>query len=148
IGGDGTPNQPTIPVYMMSQADGLALFAAANGASTTIGAALLYFQTPNSDFVADFSSQGPTEVDFRVKPDVMAPGVHVLSSIPISSCTGHPCFTFFQGPSMAPPHLAGSAAVLRWLYPNWSAAQIRSAIVNTADKAVLKQAASTNLERN
>jgi len=98
--------------------------------------------------MASFSSQGPTEVDFRVKPDVVAPGVNVLSSIPISFCGGQPCFAFFQGTSMATPHLAGSAAVVRWLYPNWSAAQVRSAIVNTADKAVLKQASSTNPERN
>jgi len=98
--------------------------------------------------MADFSSQGPTEVDFRVKPDVVAPGANVLSSIPVSFCGGQPCFAFFQGTSMATPHLAGSAAVIKWLYPNWSAAQIRSAVVNTADKDVLKKSTSTTKETN
>jgi len=77
-------------------------------------------------------------VDFRIKPDVMAPGVNVLSSIPVSFCGGNPCFAFFQGTSMATPHLAGSAAVVRQQHPDWSAAQIRSAVVNTADQGVVK----------
>ena len=147
MGQDGTANQPTIPAYMLSRTDGLSL-TNSGGASTKISATLGYFQTANADFMGDFSGQGPTEVDFRIKPDVVAPGVHVLSSIPISFCGGKPCFAFFQGTSMATPHLAGSAAVVRWLYPNWSAAQIRSAIVNTADRNVLKQAVGGNPERN
>jgi hypothetical protein len=147
MGQDGTPNQPTIPAYMLSRTDGLALVNS-NGASATISATAGYFITANGDFMGSFSSQGPTEVDFRVKPDVVAPGVNVLSSIPVSSCGGQPCFAFFQGTSMATPHLAGSAAVVRWLYPNWSAAQVRSAIVNTADRNVLKQASNGNPERN
>jgi uncharacterized membrane protein len=44
---------------------------------------------------------------------------------------------------MATPHLAGSAAVLRWANPDLTAAEIRSAIVNTADQGVLKKATST-----
>jgi len=89
--------------------------------------------------MADFSSQGPTPGDYLIKPDVVAPGVNVLSSIPRSFCGGSNCWAFFSGTSMATPHLAGGAAILRWLYPNWSAAQMRSAIVNTADQNVLKQ---------
>ena len=137
MGQDGTPNQPTIPAYMVSQVDGQAL-KVHNGASTTIGATLTYFQTPNSDIMAGFSSQGPTDVDFRVKPDVVAPGVNVLSSIPAAFCAAPPCFAFFQGTSMASPHLAGSAAVVRQQHPIWSAAEVRSAIVNTADRNVLR----------
>jgi minor extracellular serine protease Vpr len=147
MGEDGTPNQPTIPAYMLSRTEGLSLVGS-GGAVATIAATPAYFQTANPDFMAGFSSQGPTEVDFRVKPDVVAPGVNVLSSIPISFCGGKPCFAFFQGTSMSTPHLAGSAAVVRWLYPNWGAAEVRSAIVNTAEKNVLKQSTSTTLERS
>lgn len=133
---DGTPNQPTIPAYGVG-IDTIAALIAQNGNAATISATLQYFVTPNADLLADFSSHGPTDVDFRVKPDVVAPGVNVLSSIPVSFCGGDPCFAFFQGTSMATPHLAGSAAVVRGFYPNWSAAQIRSAIVNTADRNVI-----------
>jgi minor extracellular serine protease Vpr len=96
--------------------------------------------------MAGFSSQGPTDVDFRVKPDVVAPGVNVLSSIPMSFCDSNidpnGCFAFFQGTSMATPHLAGSAAVVIGEHPDWSAAEVRSAIVNTADQGALKKAST------
>ena len=148
MGQDGTPNQPTIPAYMVGQETRDA-FVAADGLSATIEAALAYFYNAvNDNFMAAFSSQGPTDVDFRVKPDVVAPGVNVLSSIPVSFCGGESCWAFFQGTSMASPHLAGSAAVVKGQQPTWSAAQIRSAIVNTADQDVLKQATSTALETN
>lgn len=134
---DGTPDQPTIPAYMASLADAPTLVAD-DGASATIGADLAYLQSSNVDIMAGFSSQGPTDVDFRVKPDVVAPGVNVLSSVPANACAAPPCWAFFQGTSMATPHLAGSAAVVHGQHPDWSAAQIRSAIVNTADQGVLK----------
>ena len=134
---DGTANQPIVPAYSVSLVDSAAL-KSKDGQSTTIGAAMAYIQTGNDDIMAAFSSQGPTDVDFRVKPDVVAPGVNVLSSIPRSYCGGNPCFAFFQGTSMATPHLAGSAAIVRQQHPDWSAAQVRSAIVNTADRGVLK----------
>ena len=137
MAGDGTPDQPTVPAYMVAITTGEAL-KGSNSASATIGHNLAYIGSPNVDIMAGFSSQGPTDVDFRVKPDVVAPGVNVLSSIPRSFCAGAPCFAFFQGTSMATPHLAGSAAVVRGQHPEWSAAQVRSAIVNTADQGVLK----------
>jgi minor extracellular serine protease Vpr len=133
MGSDGTANQPTVPAYMVSRDDGQAL-KAVSGAATTIGATLAYFLTTNADIMAGFSSQGPTNVDFRVKPDVVAPGVNVLSSIPHQFCGTPPCFAFFQGTSMATPHLAGSAAVVHGQHADWSAAEVRSAIVNTADR--------------
>ena len=65
--------------------------------------------------------------------------MNVLSSVPNSYCDpGVECFAFFSGTSMASPHLAGSAAVVIQQHPDWTAAQVRSAIVNTADEGVLK----------
>jgi minor extracellular serine protease Vpr len=144
---DGTANQPTVPAYMVSRDDGQAL-KAVSGAATTIGATLAYFLTTNADIMAGFSSQGPTNVDFRVKPDVVAPGVNVLSSIPHQFCNTPPCFAFFQGTSMATPHLAGSAAVVHGQHADWSAAEVRSAIVNTADRGVLKNFSTAAVETN
>jgi len=138
MGQNGAPVQPTIPAYMVDLSDRTALMAS-EGASASLNAPFYAFDAANNDIMGDFSSQGPTDVDFRVKPDVVAPGVNVLSSIPMSYCGGNPCFDFFSGTSMATPHLAGSAAVVRWLHPSWSAAQIRSAIVNTADQNVLRE---------
>jgi minor extracellular serine protease Vpr len=146
MGQDGTPDQPTIPAVMVSRADGVAL-KANNSVTTTIGSTKQYFRTSNSNIMASFSSQGPTDVDFRVKPDVVAPGVNVLSSIPLRIATVDPsqcttpafgCWAFFQGTSMATPHLAGSAAVVIGQHPSWTAWEVRSAIVNTAQENVLK----------
>jgi len=137
MGLGGIANEPTIPAYMTSR-DNRAALIAANGQTATVSAALSYFLTSNVDIMAGFSSQGPTDVDFRVKPDVVAPGVNVLSSVPHTACAAPPCFAFFQGTSMATPHLAGSAAVVRGQHPDWSAAEIRSAIVNTAEQGVLR----------
>jgi subtilisin family serine protease len=147
MGTDGLASQPTIPAYMASKDAGQVLKTLA-ATPTTIGATLSYFQTANADIMANFSSQGPTDVDFRVKPDVVAPGVNVLSSIPNEFCATAPCFAFFQGTSMATPHLAGSAAVVRQQHPGWSAAEVRSAIVNTADRGVLRDSQLGLLQDN
>lgn len=147
MGSDGTANQPTVPAYMLSSTAAGAI-KVDNGSSVTIRATQAYFYSGNNDIMAGFSSQGPTDVDFRVKPDVVAPGVNVLSSIPAAFCdtsvdTGG-CFAFFQGTSMATPHLAGSAAVVKGAHPAWTAAQIRSAIVNTADQGVLRKSSNAS----
>ncbi len=138
---DGTTPAPTIAAYMASLADRSTL-AAASG-SATLFAAQSYQVTSNVDIMAGFSSQGPTDVDRRVKPDVVAPGVNVLSAIPNAYCPGgEQCFAFFSGTSMATPHLAGSAAIVKQQHSGWSAAQIRSAIVNTAKTGVLRDFAA------
>jgi subtilisin family serine protease len=143
MGTDGLPSQPTIPGFMTGLENRAALMAS-DGQSATLPQLTTYvFHASGNDILADFSSWGPTDVDFRVKPDVMAPGVNVLSSIPTRYCGGAPCFAFFQGTSMATPHLAGSAAIVRQQHPTWSAAQVRSAIVNTADQGVVKTPTGT-----
>jgi minor extracellular serine protease Vpr len=151
---DGTPNQPTIPGVMVSNTTGTTL-TGLGGSATTINATRTYVQDlATSNVLAGFSSRGPTSVDFRVKPDVTAPGVNVLSSIPGTgpeSCTPAfptPCWAFFQGTSMATPHLAGSAAVVLGQHPSWDAWQVRSAIVNTADENVLKTSNGTCCDTN
>jgi subtilisin family serine protease len=138
---DGTPNQPTIPAVMVSMTNGAAMKADSTKTVSVDGTVANYFQTGNNDILASFSSRGPTTDDFRVKPDVIAPGVNVLSSIPSSgpeSCAVAPCWAFFQGTSMATPHLSGSAAVVLAQHPTWASWEIRSAIVNTADQNVVR----------
>jgi minor extracellular serine protease Vpr len=141
---DGTANQPTIPGVMVSPNTGVIL-AGLGGSATTINATKTYVQDlATSNVLAGFSSRGPTDVDFRVKPDVTSPGVNVLSSIPGSgaeTCVpafAAPCWAFFSGTSMATPHLAGSAAVVLGQHPDWPSWAVRSAVVNTADENVLK----------
>src|SRR5206468_3999947 len=127
-----------LPAVMISKNDGAAL-RAANPPDASADATLQEFVTTgNQDILAGFSGQGPTAVDFAIKPDVTSVGVNVLSSI---TCVGKPAgcpgdgtgWAFFQGTSMSTPHIAGSAAVLLGLNPSWSPAQVKSALVNRAD---------------
>jgi len=130
-----------LPAVMIGKDEGAAL-RVANPPDASADATLQEFVTTgNQDILAGFSSQGPTAVDFAVKPDVTSVGVNVLSSI---TCVGKPetCpgdgtgWAFFSGTSMSTPHIAGSAAVLLQLYPDWSPAQVKSALVNRADMVV------------
>jgi minor extracellular serine protease Vpr len=135
LGGDD------LPAVMIGKNEGAALRA--SGATTASAVETFQeFVTPeNKDILAAFSSQGPTAVDFAVKPDLTSVGVNVLSSI---TCVGKPetCpgdgtgWAFFQGTSMSTPHIAGSAAVLLQLHNDWVPAQIKSALVNRADLVV------------
>jgi minor extracellular serine protease Vpr len=129
-----------LPAVMIGKNEGADLRA--SGATTASAEATFEeFITPNKDILAGSSGQGPTAVDFAVKPDLTSVGVNVLSSI---TCVGKPntCpgdgtgWAFFSGTSMATPHIAGSAAVLLDLNPSWSPAQIKSALVNHADLVV------------
>ena len=79
--------------------------------------------------IAGFSSAGPAPVSLGMKPDVSAPGVDVLSSLPTSSET----WGLLSGTSMATPHVAGAAALLLERHPTWTVADIKSALVQTGD---------------
>jgi subtilisin family serine protease len=81
------------------------------------------------DAIASFSSGGPTPYSLRLKPDVAAPGVSILSSVPPRYGT----WREFDGTSMAAPHVAGAAALLRQRHPDWSVADIKSALVTTGN---------------
>lgn len=123
--------QPTIPAYMISLADGIAIRTGAADGDTGTMHPPAYILNGFENILGSFSSQGPTDVDFRVKPDLTAPGVNVISSV-VGDCGELGCWAFFSGTSMASPHLAGAAAVVRGEHPTWTAAQVRSAITNTA----------------
>jgi len=107
-------------------ADGDDLVAADGGSATLTPATV-----PNLGFqrFAGFTSNGPGNVDSDAKPDVIAPGVSVLSTLVGSGDQG----TRVSGTSMAAPMTAGVAALVTEAHPSWSTEAIKGAIVGTAD---------------
>ncbi|HEV8536295.1 MAG TPA: S8 family serine peptidase [Candidatus Limnocylindria bacterium] len=144
MGHDGTDPFPTIPAAMLSKNDGAAIKP--SGTATVDGTVKKEFVTANADIIAGFSSRGPSPFNFLIKPDVAAPGVNVLSSTFDTSqgTVGADTWSFFQGTSMATPHVAGAAALLRWRHPDWTPDQVKSALVTTAKRPVFDHVTGTN----
>jgi minor extracellular serine protease Vpr len=138
MGHDGTSPFPTIPAAMLSRADGHAIKP--TGTATIDGTSPSEFITANADILAGLSSRGPTPFTYLIKPEVTAPGVNVYSSVfsfgPGGFGDVQYDFALFQGTSMATPHVAGAAALLLDLHPNWSPADVKSALTNTAARVV------------
>jgi minor extracellular serine protease Vpr len=133
------PLQLALPGGMISDLDGanLRAFLAAHGGRTTFRATSpsdpREIQTGRSGIITSFSSAGPTNFDHRLKPDVAAPGGQILSAT-LTEFAGAP-FAVFDGTSMAAPHVAGAAALLLQQHPSWTPAQVKSALMTSAQPA-------------
>jgi subtilisin family serine protease len=104
----------------------------------TVGAVTTTRSGPD-DVAAGFSSSGPTPLSLRLKPEVSAPGVSILSAAPGAA------YTALSGTSMAAPHVAGAAALLLQRHPAWTPAQVKSALTLTGDTAWADEKRSTEL---
>ncbi|MFQ5574729.1 MAG: S8 family serine peptidase, partial [Terriglobia bacterium] len=86
------------------------------------------------DRLAEFSARGPT-LDGRTKPDLVAPGVNVVSGLAKDVKMGKPvdgCYTSATGASMAVAHVTGVCALLLQSKPLASPALVREALTRTA----------------
>ncbi|WP_228552299.1 S8 family serine peptidase [Gracilibacillus salitolerans] len=78
------------------------------------------------DTVTEFSSRGPVTVNWAIKPEIVAPGASILSTVPGG-------YQALSGTSMAAPHVAGVLALLKEAHPDWTPAQLKAAILTTAN---------------
>ncbi len=74
-----------------------------------------------SDQLASFSNYGATTVDLG------APGVDIYSTVATSTTA----YEYYQGTSMAAPHVTGVAALIRAYYPNISLVELRERLLKT-----------------
>ena len=95
----------------------------------------------DADWLAPFSSRGPSpSTPEALIPAVAAPGVDIYAAYadehPFAASAASGDFSFLSGTSMASPHVAGAAALLRQVHPDWTATEIQSALAMTADNVV------------
>ncbi|MED6208520.1 Subtilisin-like protease SBT5.3 [Stylosanthes scabra] len=96
--------------------------------------------TKPAPFMAAFSSKGPNIIVPEIlKPDITAPGVSVIAAYTEDEGPTNQMFdkrripyNSVSGTSMSCPHISGVVGLLKTMYPSWSPAAIKSAIMTTA----------------
>ncbi|MFZ6027449.1 MAG: S8 family serine peptidase [Chloroflexota bacterium] len=74
------------------------------------------------------SSRGPNVNADLIKPDIMAPGSNILAAYAGDADS----YGLMSGTSMASPHVAGAATLMRDLHPSWTSAEVQSALMMTS----------------
>lgn len=147
LGGTDTPGTDPLEaeVDKLSATKGILFtIAAGNDGPHSIGspgsadAALTVGAVDKQDKLADFSSTGPRLGDGAVKPDVTAPGVDITAAAAKGSVLDQEVgekpegYLTLSGTSMATPHVAGAAAILKQEHPDWGYAELKGALTGSA----------------
>lgn len=115
------------------------------GGTASIGEGRVASFKGRAPMVSRFSARGPDIIDSKtkhvadiLKPDILAPGHQIWAAwSPISALqpllVGQH-FALMSGTSMATPHVAGIAALIKEHNPTWTPSMIASAISTTAKK--------------
>ncbi|WP_440201640.1 S8 family serine peptidase [Alkalibacillus haloalkaliphilus] len=121
-----------VPTIKMSQDDGALMLQELEEGNNTVS-----FDISQGDMmgetVADFSSRGPVTDTWMIKPDVSAPGVNIVSTIPTHNPEDPYGYGAFNGTSMSAPHVAGAAALLVEANPEWNTQEVKGALMNTSE---------------
>ncbi|WP_337879617.1 S8 family serine peptidase [Rheinheimera sp.] len=133
----------TIPAVMISKADGAKLAEAGDAAVTISITADRVVSAQFADIMSDFSSRGPNGNSSFLKPDIGAPGSSILSATSPDAFADSRTFQLNSGTSMASPHVAGAAAIMKQLYPEWTPVEIKTALTSTAVNGLKKEDAVT-----
>ncbi len=154
IGGiifNSNPGQPpiamggtetSIPAVMIFNADGLAIrahvTANATAQATIASASVTSFDPAAGDILSSSSLRGPTPAPLQhlQKPDIAGPGSNIYAAY--ATAAGAGTYGEISGTSMASPHVAGAAVLVRQIHPTWSVQEVKSALQMTAKRTGFK----------
>ena len=123
----------SVPTVHIDDVDGQAVRDyVATDAAPTAEIAPSYNAPVPAPVIASFSSRGPLLAGSGdiLKPDVSAPGVDILAAVAPPGNAGKD-FDLYSGTSMSSPHVAGLAALLMDLHPDWTPMMVKSALMTT-----------------
>ncbi|WP_395364791.1 S8 family peptidase [Streptomyces sp. YH02] len=142
--GSSVPTDCTDPMSVaaeeLSQNEGALFVVAAGNSGPTLNtvsspgcapSVLTVGATDRDDSTAYFSSRGPTIVNHTLKPEIAAPGVGISAAA--AGGRGVYAYQSMSGTSMATPHVAGAAAIVKQRHPDWTAQQVKAALVASAE---------------
>ncbi|MFP5287651.1 MAG: S8 family serine peptidase, partial [Thermoanaerobaculia bacterium] len=131
------PIRHTLPAVLLAYSEGNAVanwLASGTGHAGRILATVAESNGSYADVVASFSSTGPGRVGDVLRPDVLAPGVQILAAS--SDADGD--YRIRSGTSLSSALAAGAAALLIDLHPDWTPAEVQSAMMTTAQASGLR----------
>jgi subtilisin family serine protease len=142
LGGAGEATDPVCLAVARAVEAGIVVVAAAGNDGPQMGTvaspgiapdAITVGAVDDTGTLAAFSSRGAAP-DFVIKPEISAPGVGIVSTVPYANCamsspTG---YLAASGTSMATPHVSGGAALLLQMHPEWTPEQVKSALITSA----------------
>ncbi|KAL1143472.1 hypothetical protein V6Z11_A11G162900 [Gossypium hirsutum] len=132
-----------LPASNINYTDGLTVFTYINSTKNPtayITPVTTQIGKKPAPVMAAFSSKGPNTITPEIlKPDITAPGVSVIAAYTEAEGPTNEDFdkrrvqfNSLSGTSMSCPHVSGIVGLLKTLYPNWSPAAIKSAIMTSA----------------
>lgn len=138
--GDGYQNVPTFDIQgKLGRQLARAMNAIKDKSATLTFGADYPVELTAGDEMTNFSSLGPNfDGNLSIKPDIVAPGDGVLSTFPAygkyhSEADYSKAYQRNSGTSMATPHVAGLALLIKQKHKDYTPFDIRAALANTAD---------------
>lgn len=127
-----------LPATHLSYADGAALkqwLAEGSGHQAMISASATEYVAAFADVLNASSGRGPIEGEDWLKPNVAAPGTNIIAAFKDGAGMDS-SFAYMTGTSMATPHIAGAALLLRQAHPDWTPSDVMSALQGTSRASV------------
>lgn len=125
----------TLPAYSILQTEGTALVAFITANDPTPTTADFTPAVKQGDVLAGFSLRGPSALASVTKPDITATGVNIYAAVDPDSGN----YAYMSGTSMSSPHTAGAGALVRAVHPDWTPAEVKSALMMTAYETGTKE---------